>query len=136
MPVGGAPPTEDMFCVTCTSTCTRPRYRHAAALTSTPLYPSHSTQAAAVAGARLPLPGPPSTSDSRELSLVVALDLSYGGDAVREAYERNVPTVSLLNAHSDTSLVTYPVYASEAHAGYQHFFLDWLLRVVNVSAGR
>ncbi|GLI66020.1 hypothetical protein VaNZ11_009724 [Volvox africanus] len=66
------------------------------------------------------------------LALMVALDLSYGGDAVREATERKIPTVSLLNGHSDISHVTFPVYASESHAGFQHFFLEWLLRVVNL----
>ncbi|GLC34102.1 hypothetical protein PLESTB_000837600 [Pleodorina starrii] len=66
------------------------------------------------------------------LALVVALDLSFGGEAVREAAERKIPTVSLLNGHSDTAAVTYPVYASESHAGFQHFFLEWLLRVVNL----
>ncbi|EFJ53016.1 hypothetical protein VOLCADRAFT_102635 [Volvox carteri f. nagariensis] len=71
---------------------------------------------------------------SERLALVVALDLSYGGDAVREATERKIPTVSLLNGHSDTSHVTFPVYASESHAGFQHFFLEWLLRVVNLPA--
>ncbi|GIL45167.1 hypothetical protein Vafri_2494 [Volvox africanus] len=69
---------------------------------------------------------------SDRLALMVVLDLSYGGEAVREATERKIPTVSLLNGHSDTSQVTFPVYASESHAGFQHFFLEWLLRVVNL----
>ncbi|GIL78916.1 hypothetical protein Vretifemale_8314 [Volvox reticuliferus] len=69
---------------------------------------------------------------SDRLALMVVLDLSYGSDAVREAVERKIPTVSLLNGHSETSHVTFPVYASESHAGFQHFFLEWLLRVVNL----
>ncbi|KAG2491129.1 hypothetical protein HYH03_010572 [Edaphochlamys debaryana] len=71
-------------------------------------------------------------SGGRELALVVCMDLSYGGEAVQEAYDINVPTVSLLNGHSDASRVTFPVFASEAHAGFQHFFLDWMLRAVNL----
>ncbi|KXZ51795.1 hypothetical protein GPECTOR_11g238 [Gonium pectorale] len=91
--------------------------------------------AARSAEARLLPAGTPSykmLGRSEQLSLVVALDLSYGGEVVREAYERNIPSVGLLNGHSDASRVSYPVYGSEAHAGFQHFFLDWLLRLVNV----
>ncbi|GFR51526.1 hypothetical protein Agub_g13942 [Astrephomene gubernaculifera] len=96
-----------------------------------------SLMAARTAEARLLPDGSPPTAGQRggkttQLALVVSLDLSYGGEAVREAYERNIPTVSLLNGHSDASCVTFPVYASESHAGYQHFFLEWLLRVVNM----
>ncbi|PNH11488.1 hypothetical protein TSOC_001679 [Tetrabaena socialis] len=108
----------------------RLRAQHQAALSG--------VMAARSAEARLLLPGslPGRPGQRGELALVVCLDLSYGGEAVREAYERNVPSVSLLNGHSDASHVTYPVYAAEAHAGFQHFFLGWLLRVANVQPAK
>ncbi|KAG2447629.1 hypothetical protein HYH02_007547 [Chlamydomonas schloesseri] len=91
--------------------------------------------AARTAEARLVLPGSQTGAGRgrfRQPALVVVLDLSYGGEAVREAAARNVPTVALLNGHSDAAAVTFPVYASESHLGYHHFFLEWLLRVVNI----
>ena len=46
-----------------------------------------------------------------KLRLMVVLDLTHDLPAVDEAYARNVMTVSLVNAHSDLSRITYPVYA-------------------------
>ena len=46
-----------------------------------------------------------------KLRLLVVMDLTHDLPAVDEAYARNVMTVSLVNAHSDLSRITYPVYA-------------------------
>lgn len=49
-----------------------------------------------------------------------------------EAGAAGVLTASLLNAHTRTDGITYPIYASEAHPAYAHFFLDWVLKVANL----
>eukprot|EP00195_Chlamydomonas_chlamydogama_P013118 CAMPEP_0202904166 /NCGR_PEP_ID=MMETSP1392-20130828/28186_1 /ASSEMBLY_ACC=CAM_ASM_000868 /TAXON_ID=225041 /ORGANISM="Chlamydomonas chlamydogama, Strain SAG 11-48b" /LENGTH=271 /DNA_ID=CAMNT_0049591675 /DNA_START=443 /DNA_END=1258 /DNA_ORIENTATION=+ len=81
--------------------------------------------------ARLPLPRS-LQGDYQKLRLIIALDLTHDQEAVQEAYERNVMTISLVNAHSDLSRITYPVYAGEFHLGFQHFFLDWIVKVANL----
>jgi ribosomal protein S2 len=48
-----------------------------------------------------------------KLRLIVVLDLTHDLEAVEEAYERNVMSMSLVNAHSDLSRITYPIYAGE-----------------------
>lgn len=62
-----------------------------------------------------PLPllpqGPPS-----KLRLVVVMDLTHDLPAVEEAFEHNVMTISLVNAHSDLSRITYPVFAGGGDA--------------------
>ncbi|GAX78031.1 hypothetical protein CEUSTIGMA_g5473.t1 [Chlamydomonas eustigma] len=67
-----------------------------------------------------------------KLRLIVVLDLTHDLEAVEEAHDRNVMSVSLVNAHSDLSRITYPVYAGENHLRFQHFFLDWIIKVVNM----
>ncbi len=52
-----------------------------------------------------------------KLRLLVVLDLTHDLPAVEEAYARNVMTVSLVNAHSDLSRITYPVYAGVISVG-------------------
>lgn len=87
---------------------------------------------AEIESARLRLPNAATGRLSSSLALVLVLDLSYGAEAVREAAGRNIMTASLLNAHSDLSDIHYPIYASEFHPRFQHFFLEWLLRVANL----
>lgn len=58
-----------------------------------------------------PLPSPQGSSS--KLRLMVVLDLTHDMPAVDEAYSRSVMTISLVNAHSDLSRITYPVYAGE-----------------------
>ncbi len=43
-----------------------------------------------------------------------------------------MPVVGLLNGHCDARRVAVPVYASESHAGFQHWLLHWLLRTINI----
>ncbi len=50
---------------------------------------------------------------------MVVLDLTHDLPAVEEAYERNIMTISLVNAHSDLSRITYPIYAGAL--GMEHF---------------
>lgn len=81
--------------------------------------------------ARLTLPGS-ATGPASQLSLLVVMDLSYGIDAIEEAHSHGIPTIALVNAHKDLSQITYPVLAAESHLAFHHFFLDWILKVVNL----
>ncbi|KAG1677814.1 hypothetical protein FOA52_008578 [Chlamydomonas sp. UWO 241] len=83
------------------------------------------------AATQLPLPRV-LTGDASKLRLIVVLDLTHDLPAVIEAHARGVMTASLVNAHSDLSLITYPVFAGEYQLRYQHFLLDWILKVANV----
>ncbi|KAF5837985.1 hypothetical protein DUNSADRAFT_3578 [Dunaliella salina] len=87
--------------------------------------------AAETQAARLPLEGS-LTGKSGRLQLLVNLDLSFGEEAIQEAYNHGLLTASVVNAHTPLDRVTYPIYAGEGHPSYQHFFLDWLLKAVNV----
>eukprot|EP00967_Tisochrysis_lutea_P083208 scaffold115527_cov14-Tisochrysis_lutea.AAC.1 len=49
--------------------------------------------------------------------------------AIQEAFTHGLLTASVVNAHTPLDRVTYPIYAGEGHPSYQHFFLDWLLKV-------
>ena len=89
--------------------------------------------AAETHSAQLPMPNS-AAGVGAKLSLLLVMDLTHGAEAVAEASRHNVLTASLVNAHSDLSAVSYPIYASESHLAYQHFFLDWLLKVVNLPA--
>lgn len=42
-------------------------------------------------------------------------------------------TASVVNAHTPMDRVTYPIYAGEGHPAFQHFLLDWLLKVANMA---
>nr|8A22_Bb Chain Bb, uS2m [Polytomella magna]8APN_Bb Chain Bb, uS2m [Polytomella magna]8APO_Bb Chain Bb, uS2m [Polytomella magna] len=81
--------------------------------------------------ARLPVPNS-ATGALSKLALVICLDPTYNAEVLREAYFKSLLTISLVNSHSDLSSVTYPVYASDTHIGFQHFFLEWILRVSNL----
>lgn len=83
------------------------------------------------AATQLPLPRV-LTGDAAKLRLIVVLDLTHDLPAVLEAHARGVMTASLVNAHSDLSHITYPVYAGENQLRYQHFLLDWIIKVANV----
>eukprot|EP00798_Chlamydomonas_sp_ICE-L_P011284 gene11284-18916_t len=87
--------------------------------------------AAETDSARLPIPMSLQGKHSK-LRLIIALDLTHDYEAIQEAFERHVMTVSVVNAHSDLSRITYPVYAGEFHVKFQHFFLDWIVKVANV----
>uniref|UniRef100_A0A7R9VU55 Uncharacterized protein n=1 Tax=Chlamydomonas euryale TaxID=1486919 RepID=A0A7R9VU55_9CHLO len=70
--------------------------------------------------------------DHAKLRLIVALDLTHDHTVVEEAHARGLLTASVVNLHSDLSAITYPIYAGEYQLRYQHFFLDWLIKVANV----
>lgn len=84
---------------------------------------------------RLPLPNMLQGNASK-LRLLILLDLTHDEAAVHEAYDHNVFTISLLNTHSSAqdvlSRITYPVYAGENALRFQHFFLEWILKVANI----
>lgn len=67
-----------------------------------------------------------------KLRLVVVLDTAFDISALEEAHMRNIPSIALVNHHNPLAPVTFPVYARSGHPGYIHFFLNWLLKVVNV----
>eukprot|EP00201_Polytomella_parva_P002740 CAMPEP_0175081898 /NCGR_PEP_ID=MMETSP0052_2-20121109/26431_1 /TAXON_ID=51329 ORGANISM="Polytomella parva, Strain SAG 63-3" /NCGR_SAMPLE_ID=MMETSP0052_2 /ASSEMBLY_ACC=CAM_ASM_000194 /LENGTH=296 /DNA_ID=CAMNT_0016352985 /DNA_START=159 /DNA_END=1049 /DNA_ORIENTATION=- len=81
---------------------------------------------------RLPVPNS-ATGSLSKLALVICLDPTYNHEVLEEAYFKSLLTISLVNSHSDLSTVNYPVYASDTHVGFQHFFLQWILRVANIS---
>lgn len=81
--------------------------------------------------ARLQLPKS-LTGRAAPLALLIVLDLTHGAEAVQEAAARNVMTASVLNAHTELTGITYPIFASEFYPRFQHFFLEWLLKVVNM----
>lgn len=83
-----------------------------------------------VTNARLPVSalGPAHS----QLRLVIVLDPTHNQRALREAWLRKMMTMSLVSHNAELGYVTYPIYAREFHPSYQHFFLDWLLKVVNV----
>jgi len=87
--------------------------------------------AAETQAARLPLEGSLTGKPGR-LQLLVNLDLSFGEEAIQEAFTHGLLTASVVNAHTPLDRVTYPIYAGEGHPSYQHFFLDWLLKAVNL----
>jgi len=66
------------------------------------------------------------------IQLLVSLDATYNGAAVKEAAQCGIPTAGLVNHHRDLSYLTFPIFARDYHPRFQHFFLDWLLRVANV----
>lgn len=72
------------------------------------------------------------TGKMGRIGLMVVLDPSHNHWALREAEQRNIPSISLVAHHKDLSSVTWPVYARDNHPNFQHFFLDWVLKVVNV----
>jgi len=49
--------------------------------------------------------------------------------AIQEAFTHGILTASVVNAHTPLERITYPIYAGEGHPAFQHFFLDWLLKV-------
>jgi hypothetical protein len=49
--------------------------------------------------------------------------------AIQEAFTHGLLTASVVNGHTPLDRVTYPIYAGEGHPAFQHFFLDWLLKV-------
>jgi ribosomal protein S2 len=73
--------------------------------------------------------------EARHLALMVVLDSTRNTPALREAYQVNIPTIALVNPTRDLSNITYPVLARDFHPGFVHFFLDWLIKVVNVQPG-
>lgn len=38
--------------------------------------------------------------------------------AIKEAFNRNIPTISLVNTTKDLSLITYPVLARDFRCGF------------------
>lgn len=79
----------------------------------------------------LPVP-PVGSSPLADLGLVLVMDLTSSEEVIAEAYQRNIPTASVVNGHSKLDHITYPVYAAEGHTGYQRFVLEWILKVVNI----
>lgn len=71
----------------------------------------------------------------RNLRLLVFLDSTKNAVAIKEAYNRNIPTISLVNTTRDLSLVTYPVLARDFTPNFVHFFLDWIIKVANAKPG-
>lgn len=69
--------------------------------------------------------------EASKLRLLVTLDLTHDLTAVEQAFERSVMTVSLVNAHSDLSRITYPVYAGRSYVQPRtaHYVGCGLLRV-------
>ncbi len=51
---------------------------------------------------------------------------------IEEAYQAGIVTVSVVNAHTPLDRITYPILAAEANPNFSHFFLNWLLKVVNL----
>jgi hypothetical protein len=49
----------------------------------------------------------------RNLRLMVFLDTTRNSVAIKEAYNRNIPTIALVNTTKDLSLITYPVLARD-----------------------
>lgn len=71
----------------------------------------------------------------RQLRLLLFLDSTRHASALREAYNRNIPTVALTNSLRDTSLITYPILGREGSPAFSRFLLDWLLKVANAAPG-
>eukprot|EP00879_Flechtneria_rotunda_P021562 GHRR01022725.1.p2 GENE.GHRR01022725.1~~GHRR01022725.1.p2 ORF type:complete len:107 (-),score=31.47 GHRR01022725.1:1622-1942(-) len=72
---------------------------------------------------------------AKHLSLLVLLDSTKNAVAIKEAYNRNVPTIAVGNTLRDMSQVTYPVLARDFHPSFAHFFLDWIIKVANAAPG-
>lgn len=71
----------------------------------------------------------------RHLRLMVFLDTTRNTVAIKEAFNRNIPTISLVNTTKDLSLITYPVLARDFSPAFVHFFLDWIVKVANAAPG-
>lgn len=69
---------------------------------------------------------------ARALSLLVVLDTTRNAIALSEASQRGIPTVALASGQVNMSNVTYPVMARDFSPAFVHFFLDALVKVVNV----
>jgi ribosomal protein S2 len=53
----------------------------------------------------------------RNLRLMVFLDTTRNTVAIKEAYNRNIPTIAMVNTTKDLSLITYPVLARDFRCG-------------------
>lgn len=69
----------------------------------------------------------------QDLQLMIFLDSTKNAVAIKEAYNRNIPTIAITNTTKDMSLVTYPVLARDSSPAFVHFFLDWIVKVANVA---
>lgn len=67
-----------------------------------------------------------------KLQLLVILDPTFAHKALVEAHQSNIVTISPVNHYTDLSTVTYPVYARDNNPRFAHFFMEWLMRVVNL----
>jgi ribosomal protein S2 len=55
----------------------------------------------------------------RNLRLMVFLDTTRNAVAIKEAYNRNIPTIAMVNTTKDLSLITYPVLARDFRCAFQ-----------------
>lgn len=69
---------------------------------------------------------------AKKLQLLVFLDTTANTVAIQEAYQTGIPTIGLVNHTQDLGTITYPVLARDFHPNFVHFFLEWVLKVVNI----